>query len=293
MANLPPTGPESPPVSEAPHLSLILPAYNSSAYIEENTRLVVSSLEAIGWPFEVLVVCDGAADDTAERARAIADPRVQVHSYAQNRGKGYAIRYGMDRARGRLIGWLDADLDIHPQAIVDAARYFEQYDVDAVIGSKRHPDSVVDYPLMRSILSIGYFMLVRVLLRVRVSDTQTGAKLFRREMLDTVAPLLLIKRYAFDLEVLAVAAGFGFDRVQEMPINLQYRSFTGTGIDRRAVRSMFVDTIAIAYRIHVRHWYVRQFAQLQRERTAGASGEATPHTLEMGAVEERLISSRR
>ena len=63
-------------------------------------------------------------------------------------------------------------------------------------------------------------------------DTQVGAKVFRREMLDTVAPLLLIKRYAFDLEVLAVGAEFGFDRIEEVPVSIDYR-FTGSGINRQ------------------------------------------------------------
>ena len=93
-------------------------------------------------------------------------------------------------------------------------------------------------------------------------------------MLDTVAPLLLIKRYAFDLEVLAVGAEFGFDRVREIPIRLDYR-FTGTGINWQAVNRMFVDTLAIAYRIHLRHWYVRRYASLQRQRM-DASEPVTP-----------------
>jgi dolichol-phosphate mannosyltransferase len=92
-----------------------------------------------------------------------------------------------------------------------------------------------------------------------------GAKLFRRELLDTVRPLLLVKRWAFDLEVLAVGAEFGFDRIEQAPIELEYR-FSGTSIDWRAVFRMFQDTLAIAYRIHLRHRYVRRFAALQRQR---------------------------
>jgi hypothetical protein len=93
-----------------------------------------------------------------------------------------------------------------------------------------------------------------------------------------VAPLLLVKHYAFDLELLAVGAEFGFDRIEEAPINLSYR-FSGSLINRSAVRSMFVDTLAIAYRIHLRHWYVRQFASRQRSRidalhTSGTAGAA-------------------
>jgi dolichol-phosphate mannosyltransferase len=118
-------------------------------------------------------------------------------------------------------------------------------------------------------------LLVRLLFRVDVPDTQVGAKVFRREMIDTVAPLLLVKRYAFDLEVLAVGADFGFDRVREVPIELEYR-FSGTQIDWRAVYRMLLDTLAIAYRIHVRHHYVRRFASVQRARMDAALAAPIP-----------------
>ncbi len=61
------------------------------------------------------------------------------------------------------------------------------------------------------------------------------------------------------------AAEFGFDRVEEIPVRLEY-GFTGSGINVEAIKRMVIDTMAIAYRIHLRHWYVRRFASLQRER---------------------------
>jgi hypothetical protein len=149
--------------------------------------------------------------------------------------------------------------------IVEAARRFEAEPVDAVVGSKRHPDSQVSYPWIRRVYSAGFQVLVAILFRVNTPDTQVGAKLFRRELLETVRPLLLVKRWAFDLEVLAVGAEFGFDRIEQAPVELRYR-FSGTSIDWRAVFRMFQDTLAVAYRIHLRHWYVRRFAALQRER---------------------------
>ena len=76
---------------------------------------------------------------------------------------------------------------------------------------------------------------------------------------------MLVKRYAFDLEILAVGAEFGFDRIEEAPVALDYR-FSGTSINWRAVYRMLLDTLAIAYRIHLRHHYVRRFASLQRQR---------------------------
>lgn len=248
-----------------PCLTLIVPTYNGSAYIGANVREIVCALEALEARFEVLVVCDGSVDGTAAAAERVEDPRVRVLRYEQNHGKGYAICFGVMQARGRLVGWLDADLDIDPEAILAAFRRFQEASIDAAVGSKRHPKSEVEYPLARRFFSWGFQMLVRLLLRVDVRDTQVGAKLFRREMLETVVPLLLIKQYAFDLEVLAVGAEFGFDRVEEIPVRIDYK-FTGTGVNRQAVQRMFLDTLAIAYRIHIRHWYVRRFAALQRDR---------------------------
>ena len=271
-------------------LSLITPVVNGAGYIASSVQTIVSTLEATGRSFEVIVVCDGSTDGTPAEAASSGDERIRVIDYAQNAGKGYAICVGITHARGRFVGWLDADLDIAPEAIVRALHTLELGDADAAIGSKRHPESQVAYPLKRQILSAGYYTLVRFLLRVRVRDTQTGAKLFRREVLDTVAPLLLIKQYAFDLELLAVAAEFGFDRFEEVPVELRYRSFTGTGITTRAVRSMFVDTLAIAYRIHFRHWYVRQFAQLQRQRLAAVAASAQLPVPEGGTMHSVLAA---
>ena len=262
-------------MNAAPTLSLILPAYRAASDIAANVSEVIGVLERLEDPFEILVVCDGCAE-TRAAAEEIADERVRVLHYPTNRGKGYAICFGVAHAHGRLIGWLDADLDISPEFILEAEGRFRRRQIDAVIGSKRHRDSQVQYPWKRRFLSWGFQLLVRLMFRVNVRDTQVGAKLFRGEMLATVAPLLLIKHFAFDLEVLAVGAEFGFDRIEEAPVKLEYR-FTGTGIGKEAVQRMFLDTLAIAYRIHIRHWYVRQFAALERRRTdAGAAAGVEP-----------------
>lgn len=266
------------PVESLPYVSLVLPIYNGEAFVAANVRETVEALEALERPFEVIVVCDGCSDDSEREARSVDDDRVRVIAYPVNMGKGHAVTEGLLASEGRLVGWLDADLDIAPEVIVRAAAMFREESIDAVIGSKRHPKSSVTYPWQRRLYSWGFQRLVAALFRFDARDTQVGAKLLRREMVDVVAPLLLIKRYAFDLEVLAVGAEFGFDRVREVPIDLAYR-FSGTQINWRAVYQMLLDTLAIAYRIHLRHWYVRQFAAVQRhsidEAVVPASAPAT------------------
>ena len=110
-------------------------------------------------------------------------------------------------------------------------RSAEREGLDFAIGSKRHPDSVVHYPRSRRVVSWLYQQLVRLLFGLDVRDTQVGLKVFRREVTDEVLPLLLVKRFAFDLELLAVSSSLGFSRIEEQPIDLQYR-FTGSGVAR-------------------------------------------------------------
>ncbi len=248
-----------------PYVSVVVPVFNGAHFIEAHVRAMIVALEELHAPFEVIVVCDGSSDGTAEAARLVNDPRVRVLRYPVNAGKGNAILHGVDDARGRLVGWLDADLEVAPSVLVEAARRFEHGTVDAVVASKRHPDSVVRYPPIRRMYSWGFQLLVALLFRINVRDTQVGAKLFRREMLDLVTPLVLVKRHAFDLEILAVGAEFGFDRIDEMPVELAY-GFSATSINWRAVRWMLQDTLAIAYRIHLRHYYVLRYASLERTR---------------------------
>ncbi|MDO9356113.1 MAG: glycosyltransferase family 2 protein [Solirubrobacteraceae bacterium] len=253
-----------------PEVGLVLPVYNGEPFIADSIRTVLATFDEHGIPIELVIPTDGCTDGTADAARSVDDPRVRVLEFTENRGKGAVVTEGLLVANGRWIGWLDADLDIHPETIVRMVGMLRQGDIDIVVGSKRHPDSVVSYPLIRRVYSAGYQALVRVLARVSARDTQVGAKLMRREVAEVTAPLLLVKRYAFDLEVLAVAAQFGFDRVEEAPITLEYR-FSGTGIDRRAIWLMMLDTLAISYRLHIRHWYTRQFAALHRRRVEESS----------------------
>jgi glycosyltransferase involved in cell wall biosynthesis len=261
-----------------PLVSLITPVYNGAGFIQENVHTMLTTLERLDAPFELIVVSDGSLDVTPPLLEDLQDPRVVVLHYPINKGKGFALTHGIKRANGRYVGWLDSDLDIACDFVPAALAEFHVHAVDAVVGSKRHPSSEVDYPPLRRLYSWGFQMLARTLLRVKVRDTQVGAKLFRREVLDAVAPLLLVKRYAFDVEVLAVASEFGFDRVTEAPVKLEYR-FSGSQINWGAIRNMLIDTLAIAYRIRVRHWYVRRFAALERARMderAAAEGRERP-----------------
>ena len=133
-------------------LTVVVPVFNGGDEIVDNVgviqRAVAEGLRAED--LEVIVVSDGSMDDTAERLlEARADLRIRLIHYDRNLGKGYAVKLGALAARGEWIALVDADLDLDPAAIpayVDLAR---REGLDFAIGSKRHPDSVVDYPSRR------------------------------------------------------------------------------------------------------------------------------------------------
>jgi glycosyltransferase involved in cell wall biosynthesis len=248
------------PERTRPLLTAVVPVYNGGEAIVANVSSIQRTLKdgLPGEDVEVVVVSDGSIDDTGERLLAArADAGVRVIHYDRNLGKGYAVKAGALASHGEWIALVDADLDLDPASVPDYVEVARSERLDFAIGSKRHPDSLVHYPLSRRIASRSYQLLNRVLFRLDVRDTQVGLKVFSRAVVEDVFPLLLVKRFAFDLELLAVARALGHGRVRELPINLQYR-FSGSQLRSRAVVRALLDTAAVFYRLRILRTYQRK-----------------------------------
>jgi glycosyltransferase involved in cell wall biosynthesis len=233
-------------------LSVVVPAYRESVRIARSLQLLKRELQQIGADYEIVLVCDGCRD-TYDAARPFIDYNVAVYYYERNMGKGYALQYGADRATGELVTFIDADMNIHPREILTFIKLIDALDADIVIGSKRHPQSRVSYPAFRRLQSFVYQLLIAALFTVNVKDTQSGLKLFRRDVLRSLLPRVLVKRYAFDLELLVVAHHLGYKRIVEAPIEIQEQFSTTTNL--RAAFRVLVDTAAIFYRLRVIRYY--------------------------------------
>ncbi len=236
-----------------PTLSIIVPTYRDGPRIYGNLVRLDRALSVIDEPYEIIVVSDGNVDNTHDEARRLDAPHVRIYHYAHNMGKGFALRYGVARSQGAIVTFIDGDGDIDPAQIAVYLQIMREAKADIVVGSKRHADSDVVYPLVRRLYSMSYQALLRVLFRLEVRDTQVGLKLFRREVLAAILPRIVVKRFAFDLELLVVAEHLGFSRVVEAPVHIGQR-FSST-IDRRAVMSILLETAAIFYRKNVLHYY--------------------------------------
>lgn len=238
-------------------LSLVVPAYRQEKTIKKNIDSLINILLDLPYEYEIIVVVDGLLDETYEKVLRYKNTRVKVFGYPQNLGKGYAIKYGMLRAKGDVVGFIDAGMDIDPTGISMLLNHMIWYDADIIVGSKLHPVSQVNYPLSRKILSWGYRTFTHILFGFKVRDTQAGIKFFKRKVIGDVFPRLLVKQFAFDVEILALAYALGYIRIYEAPIRLNFNgasSITSSNL-WNTILLMLRDTLAIYYRITILKYY--------------------------------------
>lgn len=238
-------------------LSLIIPVYKQEKTVARDIRAIQAELDMLHIPYEIIAVVDGQVDRSFEEIQKIKSSKIKAIGYKTNHGKGYAVRYGMAQSRGDVIGFIDGGGDLRASSLSMLLEHFRWYNADIVIGSKRHPASKVYYPIYRKILSWGYQMIVRMFFGLSIRDSQVGIKLYRRSVLEDVLPRLLVKQFAFDIEILAVAYHLGYTRIYEAPVELnfsRYSSITTTNFWRVAFKTLW-DTVAVFYRLRLRKYY--------------------------------------
>jgi hypothetical protein len=206
--------------------SLVLPAYNAAAHIERTWHEIRSFLRWAPGTWEVLFVCDGCSDGTADRLAALTLPeadRVRVLSYRPNRGKGYAVRQGLRAAHGRWRVFTDVDLAYGFDDILRLAGRLQD-GADVAIASRFHPESrllvppkLQGYAYRRHLQSLIFSALVRLLLPIRHRDTQAGLKGLSARAADLVLPHLRSRGFEFDCELLTACACLGLEAV-EVPV---------------------------------------------------------------------------
>ena len=238
-------------------VSVIIPAHDEARSIYVNLLEIIDTLNRLCEDYEIIVVDDGSSDNTHRevvRVNSKTD-RVKAVESKTHQGKGSALKYGFQFAKGDFVVFLDADLDLHPEQLSCFFDIMKKTEAGVVIGSKRHPESKVNYPKRRRALSFVYHLIIFILFRLSITDTQVGLKLFKYEVLKKILPRVLIKRYAFDLELLVNASHLGY-KIVEAPIAL---NFEGTnhwgGIGLRSLCSIWLDTLAVFYRMHILKYY--------------------------------------
>ncbi len=238
-------------------VSVIIPAYNEAAVIADSLKETVKVFDDFGCGYEIIVVDDGSADDTYQSALKVASKHrnIIVKRINKNRGKGRGLKVGFRQASGEYVVFLDADMELHPGQIQTFFDILRLDEADVVIGSKRHPNSRLNYPLQRKIISSVYFFLIKILFGLPIRDTQTGLKLFKREVLKKVFPRILVKAFGYDLEILVNVHRLGY-KIAEAPVVLDSKQRYGRiGFD--SIWTTWRDTMAIWYRAYILKYYDR------------------------------------
>lgn len=235
---------QSPPHVSAPppavHLSIVIPCYNEAARIGRTLEAVNAFLRTQSQPAELVIVDDGSGDDTPQlvsRFAAQAQCPVRLLAQSVNRGKGHAVRTGVLAAQGEFILVTDADLPTPIEQVALLLGPLQQEKADAAIGSRNLPGSQVERPFVRTLLSRGFNLCVRLAGIRGLRDTQCPFKLFPRRVARAVFPWQRLEGWGFDVEIIRICQLRGF-RVVEVPVSWVYATGSKLKLARDAWRML-------------------------------------------------------
>lgn len=223
-------------LTEEIKLSIIIPAYNEEDRILPALSHTVDYLAAQPYTSEVIVVSDGSRDNTATVATEFPTrPRVNLKAleYHPNRGKGYAVKYGMVRARGQIVMFMDADYAV-PITYCEQGMALINQGYDVAIGSRALDDSKVKMRqnLPRELSAKIYTFIQNCYLGLHFPDTQCGFKLFKHQAAHALFRQQQLNSVIFDPEILWLARKASY-RIAQFPVEwthiensrIQYDSF--------------------------------------------------------------------
>lgn len=183
-------------------LSIIIPCYNEAQDIYQNAEIVKRYLKEKAIDYELILVNDGSKDNTKQVIESISG--VKALSYDQNRGKGGAVKYGIENATGDYILFMDADLSTDISAIEQVVELAPHYDV--ILGSRHAKGSVIKkkQPALRVFIGWCCRQLVNMKFHTKLKDTQCGFKAMRIDVAKKIVEKQLVNGFAFDVEYIYI-----------------------------------------------------------------------------------------
>ncbi|MCA8952006.1 MAG: glycosyltransferase family 2 protein [Planctomycetes bacterium] len=248
-------------------LSVVIACYQEEGHLRESVRQLTEVLDATGRSYELLFLEDKSTDRTAEIiAELVADkPHWRAVYHQQNVGRGGTVTEGFRLAQGRIVGFLDIDLEVHARFLpavleaidsgADGATAFRGYEVEPRFTS-----------IVRHVLSQGYRWLFRMLFDVPFKDPETGFKFFLREKIVPVALRTRDVHWFWDSEIMVLAHKAGL-RIVEVPCRFERRA------DKQSTVRILPDVWK--YLVAIRAFKKRLRAQ---RRAASAPAEAQPES---------------
>lgn len=207
-------------------ISLIIPTYNEDGRIKKTIEALEKGFYFNGVKIkEIIFSDDGSTDDTLKLLKKSkksierkTGSEVKIFSYKRNKGRGFAIRFAAQKAKGDYVLYADADFSIPLTNLKKFIPYMKK-DYDVIIGSKKIKGAkeIIKRSPIRKIVGYGHSFVAGLILGVFVWDFQGGFKLFSRHFVDKVFPYLQIDRWGFDMEVIFLAKKLNY-RLKEIPV---------------------------------------------------------------------------
>jgi glycosyltransferase involved in cell wall biosynthesis len=234
----------------APHLSIVIPAFNEALRIEKALEEVRKYVASKPFATELLLVDDGSSDSTPDLFRQFQSlwPQTRILRNEVNRGKGFSVRRGMLEAQGDVILFTDADLSAPIEETDKLLRALESSAADAAVGSRALDRKLIGIhqPWPREFGGRCFNLFVRLFTGLNIHDTQCGFKLFRRTTTRKAFELQRVERFGFDPEVLFLIRRLG-GTIVEVPVRWNDDPATKVHFLRDATR-MFLDLLVLRWR---------------------------------------------
>jgi len=246
-------------------ISVIIPAYDKrklglADFVDKVSQEVLS----IALDVEIVIVC--LKDDAIIYSEALVlsekNKNISIVEHDPKIGKEYAyLLEGFKKTKGEYILYVDPHSKLNLKALSGFRKVIDKDKVDIVIGSKHHVNSRVEYSDFRKKIGNLYYLFIRHFLGLKVYDLQTGMKLYKRKVLEKVIPLIVTKKYAFDLEILTCANHLGF-KIGEAPVEID-KSYEFEKLGLPLIYHAAIDTLAVFYRLRFLKFYDRKIPQLK------------------------------
>lgn len=224
-----------------PVVSIIIACYNEESLLKQSVAEIVATMDASAYTYEFIFIDDASQDRTPELIREICNGQDNFRylCHAENVGRGGTVTEGLRLARGKIAGFLDIDLEVHPRYIPQLVSSIESgtYEVGTI--SRVYDLSWRPLSLLRTVLSLGYRRIVNSTLGLPLTDTETGYKFFSRRRIMPILDECQNRGWFWDTEVMALSHQAGL-RILEIPGPFVRRH------DKKSSVRLFRDTLTYA-----------------------------------------------
>ena len=228
-----------------PSISIVIPAFDEQDRLGDSVKRILDFIEAEKLSAELIVVDDGSSDKTAAVAEEVCAQFPEIHTkvirYEQNRGKGYAVKIGLQATQADLAVFSDADLSTPIEEIYKLIKPIQNGDYDVTFGSRALDRSLIGthQPWRREQGGRVINRIIKLMSGLKFADTQCGFKAFNMQKFRPLLDVMQIDRFGFDVEFLFVA---DHNRLRLKEIPVKWNDMAGSKVNvLRDTRRMFTE----------------------------------------------------